>query len=193
MTRNEKSKRQPWNENAASFERLSRPRSGTRLPVLKSSTFASAASIHGVRHLDLSACFIKTSDHCQQEKRKGYMELKPHLLEYLVQRSLCMLEPPCNIFPCFCPWVICRTEADRPGAHCCARVACLSGGVGASCRACLQIGQCVCISCFLCHASGLEVASSQKFSSSWNKLLIVTCYRSLGRNKKGTRSIALSI
>lgn len=71
--------------------------------------------------MDLSACFIRTSYHCQLKKEKGCLELRPQLLEYLVQMSLCTLGPPCNPFACSSPGVIWRTKADRLGASCHAR------------------------------------------------------------------------
>lgn len=52
---------------------------------LKAYFSAFAGSIHEVWHLDLSACFISISYHCQQEKEKGYMELKRQLFKYLIQ------------------------------------------------------------------------------------------------------------
>lgn len=52
---------------------------------LKAYFSAFAGSIHEVWYLDLSACFISISYHCQQEKGKGYVELKPQLFKYLVQ------------------------------------------------------------------------------------------------------------
>jgi len=82
-----------WKEQKATMQQESWPQRNAVLDLrvmlcsvfLKAYFSAFAGSIHEVWYLDLSACFISISYHCQQEKGKGYVELKPQLFKYLVQ------------------------------------------------------------------------------------------------------------
>lgn len=132
------------------------------------------------RSLALSsvACFIRTSDYCQQ-KGKGYVELKPQLLEYSVQRSLGMLEP-ISMLKQFLRLLMSSSLLENWSWQAgCWLVLWRSGDR----LPCLLIKNTrFCISYFR-DASDVEVVLLQSSSSSWNKLLL-NYYRSLERHNK---------
>lgn len=124
------------------------------------------------------ACFMRTSDYYQQ-KGRGCVELKPWLLEYSVQRSLCMLEPISMLKQSLCLLMSLSPLENWSWQAGCWLVLRKSGGR----LPCLLINnRRFCIS-YLQDASDLEVLLLQRSSSSWNKLLL-NYYRSLERNKK---------